>query len=375
MKNVQADRALFLGGFPDAALPSKIACGLHPRIEYLEFLHTNPARAMSFQEAQESQSLIVRSVGRLAGPYWSLAMLGRLRRGLSHALVTGEDLGFPMALIQMLTGGSMPISIITHGSFLASRKGTWVLQALRGASQVQFLCLSESLRQQLIQQHHLPEDRVFTVGYGVDTRFFQPDPLTSVKSRQIAAAGMANRDYQTLTAAVDGLNVEAKIAADSSWFRADLDIAGKQLPPNVEARSYGDYVGLRRLYAESACVVVPLYEAVHACGYAVIAEAMAMGKPVITTRIKGQSDYIIEGETGFYVPPGNVQALRARILQLVDDPNLAQRLGQNARSLILEKYTLAAYNGRVAEALDLKVPDTKTMGRKGLRSWVNDVRK
>ena len=68
------------------------------------------------------------------------------------------------------------------------------------------------------------------------------------------------------------------------------------------------------LYAESACVVVPLYDAVHACGYAVIAEAMAMGKPVITTRIAGRGDYIIEGETGFYVPPGDAAALRDRIL-------------------------------------------------------------
>ena len=367
MKNIQAEHALFLGGFPDAALPSKIADGLHPRIEYLEFLHSSPARAFSFQEAQESRNLIVRSAGRLAGPYWSLAMMGRLQRGLSHALVTGEDLGFPLALIQMLTGGSMPISIVMHGSYLASRKGDWVLHFLRCASQVQFLCLSESLRQQLIQQHHLPENRVLTVGYGVDTFFFQPDPLVMVKPRQIAAAGMANRDYQTLIASVNGLNVEAKIAADSSWFRADLDIAGKQLPSNVEARSYGDYVGLRRLYAESACVVVPLYEAVHACGYAVIAEAMAMGKPVITTHIAGHSDYIIEGETGFYVPPGDVEALRARILQLIDDPNLAQRLGRNARDLIQEKYTLDAYNGRVAEALDLKALDTKNNGanRKG----------
>lgn len=348
-----ADRVLFFGGRIASDLPAQIAAGRHPRTDYFDLLERYPARLVTFEEVAAAAAPLVRLSQRLGGPAWGMAALGRVQPGLAGALTTGEDVGFPLALVQRLTGGALPLSVIVHGSYLGSRKGAWVLRLLRGAGRVRFLCLSESLRQRLIGIHHIPAGRVHNIGYGVDTRFFRPDPQTPPRPGQVASAGMANRDYRTLIAAVDGLGVEAKIAADSAWFRSGLDIGGLALPPNVEARSYGDYVGLRRLYAESLCVVVPLHDAVHACGYAVIAEAMAMGKPVITTEIAGRSDYLIDGETGFYVPPGDVGALRARISQLVENPVLAQRLGRNARRLIEEKFTLEAANARVAAAMGL----------------------
>lgn len=345
-----ADRALFFGGTFDPDLSVRISEGRHPRADFLELLGRRPSQLVTFREVADAGSPLVRLSRRLGGPYWGMAVLGRVQPGLAGALTTGEDVGFPLALVQRLSGGSLPLGVITHGSYLGSRKGGWVLRLLRGAPHVHFLCLSESLRQRLIGVHRIPEHRAHNVGHGVDTRFFRPDPGEATRPRLIASAGMANRDYPTLIAAVDGLDVEAKIAADSAWFRTGLDIAGRT-PPNVEARSYGDYVGLRRLYASAACVVVPLHDAVHACGYAVIAEAMAMGKPVIATRTAGHSDYLIEGETGYYVPPGDAAALRACILRLVEDPALARRLGQNARQLIEEKYTLEAVGARIAAAM------------------------
>ncbi len=345
-------QALFFGGQFDSGLPGRITAGQHPRTDYLELLERYPAQMVTFDEVAASAAPPVRLLRRLGGPYWGMAALGRVQPGLSGVLTTGEDVGFPLALVQRLTGGSLPLSVIVHGSYLGSRKGAWAMRLLRGAGHVRFLCLSESLRRRLIEAHGLPEHRVFNIGYGVDTRFFQPVP--SAGTGVIASAGMANRDYRTLVAAVADLEVDTKIAADSAWFRSDLDIASLALPPNVEVRSYGDYVGLRRLYAEALCVVVPLRPAVHACGYAVIAEAMAMGKPVITTEIAGHSDYLIDGETGFYVPPGDAAALRARIVQLQGDPALAERLGRNARRFMEEHYTLEAANNRVAAAMGLR---------------------
>lgn len=346
------EQALFFAGQFDSDLPERIAAGQHPRTDYLELMERYPVRLTTFDDVAASTAPLVRLLERLGGSYWGMAALGRVQPGLSGVLTTGEDAGLPLALVQRLSGGSLPLSVIVHGSYLGSRKAAWVLRFLRGAGHVRFLCLSESLRQRLIRVHGLPKNRVTNIGYGVDTRFFQPVPNAGLGL--VASAGMANRDYRTLVAAVSDLDVDTKIAADSAWFRSDLDIAGLALPPNVEVRSYGDYVGLRRLYAEALCVVVPLRPAVHACGYAVIAEAMAMGKPVITTQIDGRSDYVIEGETGFYVPPGDAAALRARIVQLRDDPALAERLGRNARRLMEERYTLEAANDRVAAAMGLR---------------------
>lgn len=346
-----AETGLFFGGEFDPALAERVARGEHPRVEFLELLQTHPMRLLSFGDVAASRSPLVTLAQRAGGSYWGLAALGRQERGLSRALTTGEDIGLPLALVQMLSGGTLPVYIITHGSYLGSRKGGLALRLLRGAANVHFLCLSDSLAQRLIMVHKIPSDRVHNIGYGVDTRFFQPDPNVAPVPNLVVSAGMAKRDYKTLAAAMVGLGAEAKIAADSTWFKSDLDIAGQELPPNVEARSYGNYVGLRRLYAQAACVVVPLYDAVHACGYAVIAEAMAMGKPVITTKIAGRSDYIVDGETGFYVPPGNAAVLRSRIQRLIENPALAARVGANARRFMEERYTLEAANRRVLAAM------------------------
>ena len=348
---MSAETGFFFGGEFDPSLAERIARGEHPRVEFLELMHDQPMRLLSFGDVSASQSPGVVLARRVGGGYWGLAALARQQRGLVRALTTGEDVGLPLALVQQMTGGSLPVFMITHGSYLGSRKGAMALKLLRHASNVHFLCLSETLAQRLTGVHQIPKSRVHNTGYGVDTRFFRPDPSVVPTPNLVVSAGMAHRAYKTLAEAMTGLNAEAKIAADSAWFRSDLDIAGQSLPPNVEARSYGNYPGLRRLYAEAACVVVPLYDAVHACGYAVIAEAMAMGKPVITTKIAGHSDYIQDGETGFYVPTGDAQALRSRIRQLLENPGLAAEMGRNARRLMEEQYTLEAANRRVLAAM------------------------
>ncbi len=60
-------------------------------------------------------------------------------------------------------------------------------------------------------------------------------------------------------------------------------------------------------------------------------EAMAMGKPTIVSRNGGLPDAVVDGVTGYVVPPGDVQGMAAAIVRLLRDGELARRLGQNAR--------------------------------------------
>ena len=60
-------------------------------------------------------------------------------------------------------------------------------------------------------------------------------------------------------------------------------------------------------------------------------EAMATGKPTIVSRNGGLPDAVVDGVTGYVVPPGDVQGMAAAILYLLRDGALARRLGQNAR--------------------------------------------
>lgn len=60
-------------------------------------------------------------------------------------------------------------------------------------------------------------------------------------------------------------------------------------------------------------------------------EAFAAGTPVIATRAGGNAEVVADGETGLLVPRGDVDALAAAVTRLLDDPALAERLGDEGR--------------------------------------------
>lgn len=61
-----------------------------------------------------------------------------------------------------------------------------------------------------------------------------------------------------------------------------------------------------------------------------VIEAMAAGLPVVTTDSGGLPDLVEDGETGFVVPKGDVEALRSRIRTLMDDDERRARMGHAA---------------------------------------------
>ncbi|MEW5985386.1 MAG: glycosyltransferase family 4 protein [Chloroflexota bacterium] len=67
-------------------------------------------------------------------------------------------------------------------------------------------------------------------------------------------------------------------------------------------------------------------------------EAMAYGLPVVTTRVGGIPDVVSEGESGYLLRPGDVDGLARRVSQLVGDAELRQRLGSQARQVVLARF-------------------------------------
>lgn len=68
-------------------------------------------------------------------------------------------------------------------------------------------------------------------------------------------------------------------------------------------------------------------------------EAMSCAKPVIGSDISGINDIIVHGENGFLVPPRNPEALAKTIMMLLEDKDTRRKIGQNARKLVMEKYS------------------------------------
>jgi glycosyltransferase involved in cell wall biosynthesis len=78
-------------------------------------------------------------------------------------------------------------------------------------------------------------------------------------------------------------------------------------------------------------------------------EALAAGRPVVATRVGGVPDVVREGEDGFLVEPGDVDALAERLARLAADPELRERLGAAGRARVVPRYSVR----RLVDDIDL----------------------
>ena len=86
-------------------------------------------------------------------------------------------------------------------------------------------------------------------------------------------------------------------------------------------------------------MVLPLLNAGVPCGHVTMVTAMYCSRALVATESSGISDYLIAGQNGLTVPPGDASALAAAIEQLWNDPATAARLGNNGRAWALANCT------------------------------------
>lgn len=82
-------------------------------------------------------------------------------------------------------------------------------------------------------------------------------------------------------------------------------------------------------------------------------EASAHGLAVIATRCGGPEEIVEDGVTGFLVPVGDVEAMAARMADLLSDPPRAAAMGEAGRRLVNERFDTAKFRQQVMEILDL----------------------
>lgn len=280
---------------------------------------------------------------------WSIVRLWRpllqAHRDADVLLLFSEDVGFPVAALLFVLQCRRPMLIMYHGHASGSKKNRLFVAILRRFGHVHWLPIAQSLAERLAARG-VHADRIHNIGYFADAAFYAA-AADRVPDIPVCSAGLAHRDYRTLIEACKTFDIPVRIAADSAYFQVGTEIADLLLPPNIEVSSAGDFQGLRDVYARSELIVVPMHNVDHACGYAVLYEAMACGKPIIATRTRAPSDGIVHGVTGWLVPPSDPAALRHAIKTLRADRSMAQALGHAARLAILRNDTVELFTDRI----------------------------
>jgi glycosyltransferase involved in cell wall biosynthesis len=78
-------------------------------------------------------------------------------------------------------------------------------------------------------------------------------------------------------------------------------------------------------------------------------ESMAHAKPVVATAVDGIPEVIVDGRNGFLTAHQDAEALAARLIELIQSPSLAERLGQAARQTVLTDFTAEKFARSVAD--------------------------
>lgn len=115
----------------------------------------------------------------------------------------------------------------------------------------------------------------------------------------------------------------------------------KEMATDLGIAARVKFLGLRhdipQLLASSDLSVLPSHEE----GFSnVILESMAAGLPVVATRVGGNSEAIVEGATGWLVPPRNPAAMAKKIVDLLSDPKRARSWGKKGRKRVEETFTI-----------------------------------
>jgi glycosyltransferase involved in cell wall biosynthesis len=194
---------------------------------------------------------------------------------------------------------------------------------------------------------HARFERAHVILGGVDTEKFSPDDQTA-RTGDVLYVGRI-LPHKGINYLIEGLPPRMKLTivgtAGDDRYLADLQrlAAGKQ----VAFRYNADDDTLVRFYREASCVVLPsVYRDMYGAetlvpellGQALL-EGMACETPVICTDVASMPEIVMDGVTGFVVPPNDPTALSEKLMWLGDHPGEAGKLGRAGRRRVLERFT------------------------------------
>ena len=285
-----------------------------------------------------------------------LLSLGLLRSRSRHAVVvtSGSQVALLYGLLCRLL--ALPQKQVVVQLYLNERRG--LLRALDPLTRLVLrrawgvIVNSRGEVDLLARRFGVPPARVRFVNY--HTNIIEPE-LVEGRSAVLFAGGRNFRDYETLVEALRGLDLDAVIVCARDQLLASGTPSGT--PDRVRIRReipYADYLEELR---QASIVVVPLSTETVPAGQVAILEAMAMGKPVITTRGIGTVDYVRDGVDGLLYANGDAADLRRCIVKLAEDASMRSRMGVAALASVQADFTFDRHVEATIGALRSLVPE------------------
>jgi glycosyltransferase involved in cell wall biosynthesis len=207
-----------------------------------------------------------------------------------------------------------------------------------------------------------PQSRTRVIYGGADAERFAPDPRADRKGVLFVGRLTPHKGVDRLIEAVPADTPLIVVGTGGHDRHPPERDYGRLLHRLAEGRNV-HFAGcvsdkeLSSLYRHVAVVALPSVE-VTCYGRRIavpellglgLLEAMASGTPVVASRVGGVPEIVNDGQTGYLVDPGDTAGLRDRLSALLGNPRLARHIGDNARDLVVERFT---WDGVAQRCLD-----------------------
>jgi len=83
-------------------------------------------------------------------------------------------------------------------------------------------------------------------------------------------------------------------------------------------------------------------------------EAMAIGRPVITTDVPGCRETVVDGVNGFIVPPWNSDVIAQAMIRFIEHPELIEKMGLESYRMAQEKFDVVKVNAKLMRILEVE---------------------
>lgn len=276
---------------------------------------------------------------------WALAK--RMQRELKRGDVVycmGEDVGIPIAARCGGTG-KIKVAAMFHNIDRPRARLAFKLLGLRSRFDLCF-AIAKPQADFLLHKAGLAADAVHVIDDNTDTDFFSPGPVTPDKLRPLViSVGLEQRDYRTLAAATEDLDIDVRISGFSRDASALAKAFPAKLPANMDQRFY-EWPKLLQLYRDADVVVVTMAPNIYAAGVQGVMEGMAVARPVIASRTEGMASYLATVPVTTF-ESGDAKELRSLILAALDNPEQ----GQKGRAVAVARHAQGLYVDAITQGM------------------------